>query len=172
MAGRPRKPTAVIEATGGYARDRAGEPITGGAPVKPDGLSEVASRVWDDTVAALSSVKGLLTRADSNIVMRYCNCMARYYDAQEILERDGVLVEGAKGNRVKHPIIQVIRDASTEALGLEKQMGLTPSARAGMKMPKDPHAEMDVMLGDLDGSDDALLAEVSAGGLRLVVNDD
>lgn len=170
MAGRPRKPTAIIEATGGYPRDRKGEPVVKGGPIKPEDLKPVASQVWDDTVAALRSVKGLLTRADGNILMRYANCMARYYEAQRILERDGVLVEGAKGNQVKHPTIQIIRDASTEALGLEKQMGLTPSARAGMKMPSDPHAEMDDMLGDHDDDDFdvSLLQEVSAGGLRLV----
>ena len=172
MAGRPRKPTALIEATGGYPRDRDGEPRPKGAPRKPSGLNETASRVWDDVIAALSSVKGLLTRADTNILMRYCNCMSRYYQAQAILEADGVLIKGAKG-MVKHPVIQIIRDASSEALMLERQMGLTPSARAGMKMPSDPHAEMEDLLhvdddDEFDDADDALLAEVSTGGLRLV----
>ena len=97
MAGRPRKPTALIEATGGYPRDRDGEPRPKGAPRKPSGLNETASRVWDDVIAALSSVKGLLTRADTNILMRYCNSMSRYYQAQAILEKDGVLIKGAKG---------------------------------------------------------------------------
>lgn len=97
MAGRPRKPTALIEATGGYPRDRDGEPRPKGAPRKPSGLNETASRVWDDVIAALSSVKGLLTRADTNILMRYCNSMSRYNQAQAILEKDGVLIKGAKG---------------------------------------------------------------------------
>ena len=176
MSGRPRKPTGLIRAQGGYARDRAGEPlIPPGGLGPPEHLSEVATEVWVEAVKALSSVEGLLTRADRNILLRYANCMARYHDGQAILEKEGVLIDGAKNARVKHPVIQVVRDASNEALQLEKQMGLTPSARAGLHMSKDPHADMNTMLGDADDSDDsddAMLQEVSAGGLRLVAAGD
>lgn len=74
----------------------------------------------------------MLTRWDVNLFAAYCEAAARREAAQRELNRDGLTVTGQKGNLVKHPAVQIERDATEQMNRLGGKFGLSPSDRAGL----------------------------------------
>jgi P27 family predicted phage terminase small subunit len=62
-----------------------------------------------------------------------------------MLQQSGPLVRGQRGELVKNPLHQVVRDNVVLVRSLARELGLTPSARSGMtgaaQEERDPFAE-------------------------------
>lgn len=137
MPGPAPKPTAlkVLEGNPGQRRLPENEPRPPQvAPEAPEWLSMEAQAEWDRIVPVLDTL-GLLTAVDRAALAAYCTAWALVVDAAQEIQAFGLLVEGQKGERVKNPAIQVLRDATATCKGFCAEFGLTPSARSRMTAP-------------------------------------
>lgn len=143
MPGPPPKPTALKKLQGNPGKRALNkhEPHPDRViPAKPRGLPKRAQRFWKDHADKLDRL-GLLTEVDGPAFMM----MALQYDlawqAMEILREEGLEVVDANGLTRKHPMIQVMRQASALFLRFAVQFGLTPAARAKLEIPGPPEED-------------------------------
>src|SRR5690606_6965796 len=62
----------------------------------PSWLSKEARKVWRRAVASLGPLD-ILTNADVEQLAVFCDAVARYAECSRIIEREGLIVEGARG---------------------------------------------------------------------------
>lgn len=111
------------------------EPKPRGAPIKPAGMSRDASAIWRRLIRDYGHT-GVLTAVDSDVLRAYCEAVVRYERAAQMLEETGPLVRGARrGELVKNPLHQVVRDNADLMRQLARELGFTPSARSAIKSP-------------------------------------
>jgi P27 family predicted phage terminase small subunit len=129
------------------------EPKPAGAPRMPAGMSPAAKRVWRRVVRDYAHT-GVLTAVDADVLRAYCDTVVRYEHAAALLEEMGPLVRGArKGELVKNPLHQIVRDNAVLERALARELGFTPAARTGL------HADAP---GESDPQEDFLSARRSA----------
>ena len=76
---------------------------------------------------------GVIVAADEHALRCYCEAFARYVRAARILQESTDLVR-QRGGLVKNPLHQVVRDNQDAVRMWARELGLTPSARAGLRM--------------------------------------
>jgi P27 family predicted phage terminase small subunit len=103
----------------------------GGPPVMPRGMSRRAQAVWRRQVAAMAGT-GVLTAADTDSLRCFCEAVSRYRQAAEMLAESGPLAEGQKGNSVRNPLTQVVRDNAMLIRTFGRDLGFSPSSREGL----------------------------------------
>lgn len=121
----------------------------GTGPLKPADMDVRAKRVWDRQVKAMR-LTGVLTVVDTDNLRAYCEAVARYEAAAKLYAGSGPLVRGQKGELVKNPLHQIIRDNSMLMRLLGRDLGFTPSAREG------------IQVGDGEGEERSAFAEWEA----------
>jgi P27 family predicted phage terminase small subunit len=116
-------------------RINTNEPKPLDAPIeKPDWLSPAASELWDRLVPHFVAM-GTVKACDAELLVAYCEAWARYKRIQELVNVTAPLHKGREGVLVKNPIwTQMIKDVTTDLRVLAREFGLTPSARAGLKV--------------------------------------
>jgi len=135
------KPTAIKIADGTYRKDRHGDPETEakpppGLPQKPYWMTEQSAEVWDQVFPILDGM-GVLTTADGNTLARYCNTFVRWFRANKFLQENGERFETEHGPK-SAPEVAIERNTSAELLKMEREFGMTPSARTGLHVtPKE-----------------------------------
>ena len=144
--GPPKQPTAIRLLRGNPSK----EPITteepkpaAGLPTKPAGLSVDAGEVWDQTIALLADVRGLLTVADGATVELFARTFARYRELEAFTEANGpVLVLRDDKGQVRYaqpaPHASLAAKLLPQLRGLAAELGLSPSARARINLPAAP----------------------------------
>lgn len=100
-------------------------------PVAPEWLSEETRAVWDRVVGELSHMR-VVTAADADALVVYCQAVVHHRRAVESVERDGMLITGRLGEPVKNPVMQFVRDQAVLVKVMAQQFGLTPAARVGL----------------------------------------
>lgn len=108
-----------------------------GDPKKPAGLSAAAGRVWDHVMREMRATKAIRP-VDAEVLEVYCETVVRYRTAEKRLVKEGPLVEGQKGELVKNPLHQIVRDNAHVIRVYARELGLTPSARSGITLPEAP----------------------------------
>lgn len=121
----------------------------GGRPRMPPDMSASAKMVWRRVLREMGAT-GVITPADGDVLRAYCEAASRYVYAATTLERVGPLVRGQKGELVKNPLHQVVRDNAVLLRGFARELGLTPAARAGLT--GHGHDEADPFADFLDGA--------------------
>jgi len=107
-------------------------------PKLPSGLGVGAAVVWRRVIREFGHA-GVLTAVDSDILRAYCESVARYESAGAMLDASGPLVRGVRGHElVKNPLHQIVRDNAVLVRSLARELGLTPSARAGLHATPEP----------------------------------
>jgi len=81
---------------------------------------------------------GVLTSVDADSLRIYCECVVRYEHAASMLEKTGPLTRGQKGELVKNPLHQVVRDDADLIRAFARELGFTPSARSSLTAMKEP----------------------------------
>lgn len=106
---------------------------------RPGWLSAAAAEEWDRVAPHLEAMR-TLTAADTTGLGVYCEAVARWRRLAEVvassppvIARDGVLV--------KNPAYSQVRDAAVEVRLWAREFGLTPSARAGIRVDLYHHGE-------------------------------
>ena len=140
--GPARTPTRVLALRASWrAKTRSGEvQPPAGKPRCPRWLKKEAKRAWKELVPQLEGM-GILARCDRNAIARYCQTLAMWREANEWLAQHGdVFPERDAAGRVvairEYPHVARVIRLGEQLLRLEKQFGLTPSARAGFDAPQ------------------------------------
>lgn len=100
-------------------------------PRAPADMSDGAKVVWRHVLREMP--EGVIVAADLYSLRAYCEAVVRYQVAQRIYERSQPILQGRQGV-VKNPLAQVVRDADDAQARWARELGLTPAARAGMRM--------------------------------------
>jgi P27 family predicted phage terminase small subunit len=103
-----------------------------GPVVKPDWLSPRASEEWDRVGPHLEHMR-TLTGADEMALAVYCEAVARWRGLAEVVAKSPPVIQ-REGLLVKNPAYSQIRDAAIEVRMYAREFGLTPSARAGIRV--------------------------------------
>lgn len=132
--GRPRKPDSVKKAQGTYRADRdMSIDVQQGIPEPPGYLSPQALTHWDRMVRAAQHVR-TLTEADGDALAMLCTAFEEWRSADIIVRDEGEICTGEKGGSYQHPAVGIRTNAWKKIVRMLREFGLTPSARAGMKM--------------------------------------
>jgi P27 family predicted phage terminase small subunit len=132
--GRPRKPRAVKEAQGTYRPDRdLSIEVAAGIPEPPSYMSAQALVHWDRMVQATQQAR-VLTVADGDALAMLCVAFEEWKTADIIVRDEGEVCGSAKGGKYQHPAVGIRSNAWKKIVRMLREFGLTPSARAGMKM--------------------------------------
>lgn len=105
-------------------------------PIPPEGLAEPpeflsveAVAVWESLAPTLTRM-GLLTLIDAHQFAVYCDAVAQYERASNLVAQTGLLIRGRKDATVKNPAMQLVRDLAQTIKSYAQEFGLTPSARS------------------------------------------
>lgn len=134
-AGRPGKPTA-LRMLHGERKDRINPDeakASAERPEIPSGMDPEVMEVWDYTVRQLSEM-GLASQADRDTLAAYCAAVVTHRKATRSVLRDGILIEGAMGGKVRNPSCAVQREAAAVIKSLGAAFGLTPSSRSSIRV--------------------------------------
>jgi P27 family predicted phage terminase small subunit len=113
---------------------RAPKPLRN-LPTKPANLTAGAEPTWDLVIGELGPT-GVLTAVDGLVLRILAEAAARYESASTALAASGPLIRGARGGElIRNPLHQIVRDNATLVLLLARELGATPSARAGLRAP-------------------------------------
>lgn len=130
-SGPPRMPTVLLVKRGSKVpATRTEEPIPDlSAPDRPDWLLLLAGELWDRLVPQLEDM-GVLGRCDSVVLERYCQNYAMWRgDVAWLRERDP---EDGGYNQVGRRALALSDSLRKD----ERELGLTPAARAGLAKEK------------------------------------
>lgn len=113
-------------------------------PRMPLDMAPAANTVWRRVMRDMAAT-GVITSADADVLRTYCESVVRYQYAARMLEQSGPLVRGQRGELVKNPLHQVVRDNAVLLRAFARELGLTPSARTGLhgnqQEERDPFAD-------------------------------
>ena len=134
-------PSAVQKRRGTYRPERRrGEPTPEvGVPDAPDWLGPEASEHWSE-IAELLDAMGVLALVDQIALGLLCDSLAEYVQAKDIVEQAAragevkFLSTTDKGNVIQHPAVGVKNKAWERTLKMLREFGMTPSARAALKV--------------------------------------
>lgn len=104
-------------------------------PTCPRWLSPEAKREWRRVAPELEKL-GLLTRVDRAALAAYCQAYARWRQAEEVLQREGLTFATESGYLMPRPEVKVAEKAMQIIRAFCIEFGLTPSARARMTVPE------------------------------------
>jgi P27 family predicted phage terminase small subunit len=101
---------------------------------RPPWLSDLAAEEWDRTAPHLAAM-GIVTEADLPSFAVYCEAVARWRRLAELVAQSPPVVS-RDGAVVKNPVYSQVRDAAIEVRLFAREFGLTPSARAGIRVER------------------------------------
>ena len=137
--GRKAKPTAVKRLEGNRGRrplnDREPKPLAPASLAPPDWLGPVALEYWRRLAPQLQAI-GLLTALDVDLLATLCDAWQKKHDARTQLDADGAYHWTESGFPVAHPALAQEHKATELIRKLNSELGLTPSARAGLVVGK------------------------------------
>jgi len=105
-------------------------------PKMPADMDPEAKTVWRRVLREMRYM-GVVRAADTDVLRAYCEGVVRYQHAARLLAQSGPLVRGQRGELVKNPLHQVVRDNADEIRQFARELGLSPSARAGLRIERE-----------------------------------
>ena len=120
------------------AAESDGEQLPADMPECPDFLHAYAKEEWASIAPALYGM-GVLTDMDQKALAGYCQAVARWRQAEELLsqaatddkDKLGAMVATTDaGNKVQSVLLTVANGAMRDMLRFAAEFGMTPSARA------------------------------------------
>ena len=151
MRGRKPKPTTlkILEGNPGRRPLNDREPqVPAEVPECPDFLDDEARAEWFRMGKVLQDM-GLLSLADRAALAAYCVVYSRWVTAERQVQRLGTIVKSPQKNfPMKSPYLTVADQALEAMRRFMAELGLTPSSRSRIRVPKTPRAadEFDAFL--------------------------
>jgi P27 family predicted phage terminase small subunit len=103
-------------------------------PVMPGWFTDAQAQVWERYAAQLRGMN-LLYAADTDALVSLVLAVCQRDDAARVLQAEGLLTEGRRGGRVRHPATMIMRQANADIVRLSREFGLTPNARDSLRLP-------------------------------------
>lgn len=108
------------------------EPVPASTPPRmPRDMDPDAKVVWRRIVR--DSPEGVIRSIDADSLRCYCEAVSRYAQASRLYAKSGPLLNTRAGV-VKNPLHQVVREQAEAIRMFARELGLTPSARAGLRI--------------------------------------
>jgi P27 family predicted phage terminase small subunit len=101
-------------------------------PRMPSDMDPDAKAVWRRVLRDMGAT-GVIRAADTDVLRCYCEAVSRYAAAARLYAQTGPLTR-RDGNLVKNPLHQVARDNADEVRQFARELGLSPSARVGLRI--------------------------------------
>lgn len=121
------------------------EPVpAAGGPRMPSDMDDAAKTVWRRIVR--DSPDGVIRSIDADVLRCYCEAVSRYAQAARLYAQSGPLLN-ARAGVVKNPLGQPLREHLEAVRTLARELGLTPSSRAGLRV--DPDHDLDAVSVDI-----------------------
>ena len=112
--------------------NRAEPEPAGGFPAMPADLDAEAAAEWRHVEAEMAAT-GVIRAVDRMLLRAYCEAASRYLQAVRMYATSGPLIRDREHRGVvKNPLHQIIRDNEATLRGLARELGLSPSSRAGI----------------------------------------
>lgn len=108
------------------------KPSATGATRSPAGLSPQARKRWKHVAKHLDD-SGILTVLDTDALRLYCDAYARYLEANEHLQTEGMVIETRHTTKA-NPYVAILNTAADTMLKIMREFGMTPSARTGLEV--------------------------------------
>lgn len=121
----------------------------GGQPVCPRWLDEEAKRKWRQLVPELRAM-GVATKVDADALAQYCQVWSRWKQAEEFIAKHGpvISIRDDEGN-VKYlaqvPQVSIARHLLTIMRNLQREFGMTASARSQIHVEQAPKRQSEFM---------------------------
>lgn len=134
--GPAKTPTAVLKMTGSHrakSRDKVEPKPPTDTPESEIVLSDAEQRVFDSVCAHLRSMQ-LEASTDGAAVARYAKGIIRYNEVCAVTDKEGESYLTEKGDYKRRPESSIRNELENTLLKLEREFGLTPSARAGLEI--------------------------------------
>jgi P27 family predicted phage terminase small subunit len=132
MRGRKPKPTALKLAEGnpGKRRINGAEPLPPRSlPDCPPHLAPEARAEWDRLAVMLNAI-GLLTQVDRTTMAAYCQCYARWVEAEQKLAETPALLRMPSGYIQQSPWLTIANKSLELMIKYMAELGLTPASRS------------------------------------------
>mgnify|MGYP001565062072 CR=1 FL=1 len=114
---------------------------TKGRPHMPADMSEAAKVIWRRVLHDYRAT-GVITPVDGYVLRVFCEAAARYAHASRLLDESGPLIRGARrGERVKSPLHQIVRDNADLVRAFGGELGLTPTSRTRLTGGGEPEPD-------------------------------
>lgn len=150
--GRKPKPTSVkkLEGNPGKRKLNEAEPVfKNEMPPCPEWLEREAKAEWNRIYPQLSQL-GILTSAEYVVFALYCQCWARWAEAEDFITKFGAVYKNEKKIWKEVPQIAISARYGPQMLRAAAELGLTPSSRARLSTGQPTGYEKDPMEGMLD----------------------
>lgn len=108
-------------------------------PPCPRWLNQEAKREWRRIVPELDAL-GLLTIVDRAALAGYCQAYARWRQAEEAIEKYGMIGKTESGYVQQLPYVSIAQKSLQILKGFAQEFGLTPSSRSRMSVA-DPESD-------------------------------
>ncbi len=135
----PKKtPTAVLNLRGSWrGKVRSDEPQPMGVPKKPSFIKGNAKKKWNELLEELTKIS-IVGSIDSTVLARYCQLWEMYQGLIDDIQKNGftVMLENKAGDEyaAQRPEVNAAIKIASLLAKLEDSFGLTPAARAGLKI--------------------------------------
>lgn len=137
--GRPRKPTAIKILDGTFREDRHGsEPNVDALkklPNPPSSLGKEGKSRWKIEGAKMMD-KGILAETDLPALEVYCSAWDEVRHCEKVLAEQGEYFFRDNGTMSAHPAIRRKGEAQDRIRAYQREFGMTPSSRTGVKVEK------------------------------------
>ena len=132
MRGRKPKPTALKLADGNPGKRK----INGAEPKPPRSLPDCPGHLapeakadWDRLAVTLNQI-GLLTQVDRATMAAYCQCYARWVDAEEKMKETPLILRMPSGYIQQSPWLTISNKSLELMVKYMAELGLTPASRS------------------------------------------
>lgn len=98
-------------------------------PRAPHHLDKIAQKEWRRMAKELYPI-GLLTNIDLTALAAYCVSFSTWMNAQQQIQKHGVLIKAQSGFPMQSPYLAIANRAMTEMRKWMVEFGLTPSSRS------------------------------------------
>jgi len=134
--GRKKKPDEIkrLEGNPGKRPLNGNAPMPTGSVTKPPYVTGYAEEIWDQIVESMPP--NLYTAVDGIALASFCVAAGQHRIATETLAREGLTIITEKGEEKAHPALNAQTKALNAITTLGARLGLDPSSRASMIMPK------------------------------------
>lgn len=95
----------------------------------PDWLTDEARKVWRKTIKDMEEFD-VLDKVDEDVLGTYCDAVAKYQEANNLIDQNGYTEINAQGNSVVSAYVKLAQSYSRIILSYSNKLGLNAEARA------------------------------------------
>ncbi|MBW7452452.1 phage terminase small subunit P27 family [Paenibacillus sepulcri] len=112
----------------------------------PEWLNDEARKVWRKTIKDMEEFD-VLDKVDEDVLGTYCDAVAKYQEANDLIDQHGYTEINAQGNRIVSAHVKLAQGYARIILAYSNKLGLNAEARARLakKMAdseEDPNADL------------------------------